>query len=170
MENCSFPCIGAWDGFHVHVATRLKVSILSSISITVVTWIQSDIPNVSFMLVDARLLCLKCLVKYNRKGQICSNILIQERGGEKSHKQLFINNYRRHNIPSICLTVEGFPREKRFKCEPKMHNVKYVFMAHVLLNNLCIVIQDPCNSRWKSHVDELSLVERNIPRTENKGH
>ena len=170
MENCSFPCIGAWDGFHVHVATRLKVSILSSISITLVTWIQSDIPNVSFMLVDARLLCLKCLVKCNRKGQICSNILIQERGGEKSHKQLFINNDRRHNIPSICLTVEGFPREKRFKCEPKMHNVKYVFMAHVLLNNLCIVIQDPCNSRWKSHVDELSLVERNIPRTENKGH
>ena len=51
-----------------------------------------------------------------------------------------------------------------------MHNVKYVFMAHVLLNNLCIVIQDPCNSRWKSHVDELSLVERNIPHTENKGH
>ena len=35
----SFPCIGVWDGFHVHVATRLKVSILSSISITLVTWI-----------------------------------------------------------------------------------------------------------------------------------
>ena len=24
IESYSFPCIGAWDGFHVHVATRLK--------------------------------------------------------------------------------------------------------------------------------------------------
>ena len=24
IENYAFPCIGAWDGFHVHVATRLK--------------------------------------------------------------------------------------------------------------------------------------------------
>ena len=24
IENYAFPCVGAWDGFHVHVATRLK--------------------------------------------------------------------------------------------------------------------------------------------------
>ena len=37
-----------------------------------------------------------------------------------------------------------------------------------LLHNLCIVRKDPCNPRWKLHVDEVSLVERYIPRTENK--
>ena len=24
IENYEFPCVGAWDGFHVHVASRLK--------------------------------------------------------------------------------------------------------------------------------------------------
>ena len=24
MENYEFPCVGAWDGFHVHVSTDLK--------------------------------------------------------------------------------------------------------------------------------------------------
>ena len=55
------------------------------------------------------------------------------------------------------------------KCESKMHKVKYVVIASVLLHNLCIARQDPCKPRWKLHVDELSLVARNIPRTENKG-
>ena len=31
-------------------------------------------------------------------------------------------------------------------------------MACVLLHNLCIARQDPCNPRWKLHVDEPSLV------------
>lgn len=42
-------------------------------------------------------------------------------------------------------------------------------MACVLLDDLCIARQDPCNPRSKLHVDKLSLVERNIPRAENKG-
>ena len=46
-----------------------------------------------------------------------------------------------------------------------MYNVKYVVMACVLLDDLCIARQDPCNPRWKLHVDKLILVERNIPRT-----
>lgn len=50
-----------------------------------------------------------------------------------------------------------------------MYNVKYVVMACVLLDDLCIARQDPCNPRWKLHVDKLILVERNIPRTKNKG-
>ena len=45
-----------------------------------------------------------------------------------------------------------------------MHNIKYVAMACMLLHNLCIARQDLCNPRWKLHVDEPSLVERNVPR------
>ena len=50
-----------------------------------------------------------------------------------------------------------------------MHNVKYVVMVCLLLHNLCIARQDLCSPRLKSHFDELGLVERNIPLTENKG-
>ena len=55
------------------------------------------------------------------------------------------------------------------KCKYKMHNVKYVVMVCLLLHNLCIARQDLCSPRLKSHFDELGLVERNIPLTENKG-
>ena len=43
------------------------------------------------------------------------------------------------------------------KCESKMHNVKYVVMACMLLQKLCIARQDPCNPQWKLNADELSL-------------
>ena len=43
------------------------------------------------------------------------------------------------------------------KCESKMHNVKYVVMACMLLHNLCIARQDPCNPQGKLNADELSL-------------
>ena len=46
------------------------------------------------------------------------------------------------------------------KCESKTHNVKYVVMTCVFLHNLCNARLDPCNPRWKLHVDELSLVEK----------
>ena len=39
IENYAFPCIGAWDGFHVHVATLLKIIIASNISIRSLTWV-----------------------------------------------------------------------------------------------------------------------------------
>ena len=28
LENWKFPCVGAWDGFHVYVSTRLKIFIV----------------------------------------------------------------------------------------------------------------------------------------------
>ena len=39
IESYTFPYIGAWDGCHVDVATRLKIIVLSSISIPLVTWV-----------------------------------------------------------------------------------------------------------------------------------
>ena len=44
------------------------------------------------------------------------------------------------------------------KCEAKLHNVKYVIMVCVLLHNLCISRNDPCNPRWKLHVDDVDDV------------
>ena len=53
------------------------------------------------------------------------------------------------------------------KCEAKLH-VKYVIMVCVLLHNLCIARNDPCNPRWELHVDELGIIAGNVHRRENK--
>ena len=29
IENYEFPCIGAWDGFHVHISSKLTTTILN---------------------------------------------------------------------------------------------------------------------------------------------
>ena len=53
------------------------------------------------------------------------------------------------------------------KCEAKLYNIKYVVMVCVLLHNLCIARNDPCNLRWKLQVDELDLIKKNVDRAEN---
>ena len=37
IENYEFPCIGAWDGFHVHISSKLTTTILN-IDIQSETW------------------------------------------------------------------------------------------------------------------------------------
>ena len=71
-------------------------------------------------------------------------------------------------LEQIYGMVKGRWRLVCNKCKYKMHNVKYVVMVCLLLHNLYIARQDLCNPRLKSYFDELSLVERNIPLTENK--
>ena len=55
-----------------------------------------------------------------------------------------------------------------YRCEAKLRNVKYILMACVMLHNLCITRNDPCNPRWKLTVDQLSLIRKNVTRSENK--
>ena len=54
------------------------------------------------------------------------------------------------------------------KIEIRKHNLKYVVMVCIMLHNLCIHIDDPCNPRWQLDVTELSLNDKNIQRSENK--
>ena len=41
-------------------------------------------------------------------------------------------------------------------------------MASAMLHNMCIVTDGPCDPRWILEVEELSLIDRNVPRNENK--
>ena len=54
------------------------------------------------------------------------------------------------------------------KIEIRKHNLKFVVMACIMLHNLCIHIDDPCNPRWQLDVTELFLNDKNIQRSENK--
>ena len=50
------------------------------------------------------------------------------------------------------------------KTEMKIYNLKYIVMACVMLHNLCIARNNPCNPRWRLTVEELGLNSADIPR------
>ena len=54
------------------------------------------------------------------------------------------------------------------KTEMKMCNLKYVVIACLMLHNLCMATNDPCNSHWRLSVEELELTNKIINRSESK--
>ena len=40
IENYGFPCVGAWDGFHVYVSTHLKTTLVSQ---NVIQYIRPEV-------------------------------------------------------------------------------------------------------------------------------
>ena len=50
-----------------------------------------------------------------------------------------------------------------------MYNLKYVIMSCVMLHNLCISVNDPCQPQWHVEVKELGLIKKDFIHTDNKG-
>ena len=50
----------------------------------------------------------------------------------------------------------------------KKYNLKYVVMSCIMLHNLCIELNDPCEPRWKLDVEELQLVDMKLKRLRSK--
>ena len=205
IENYAFPCIGGWDGFHVHVATRLKNHYSFKHKYT--------LSNMGLVGYNKRFLNLTCNApgsthdaRLLRRSKIYRDI---QAGGGLPNKSVDLGDDF-GEIPLVTIGDTAFPLfswllkafpdtrdpKKRFfntrlcgarvvtensygmlkgrwrmlykKCEAKLHNVKYVIMVCVLLHNLCIARNDPCNPRWKLHVDELGIIAGNVHRGENK--
>ena len=53
------------------------------------------------------------------------------------------------------------------KTEVRNFNLKYVVMACIMLHNLCIEHNDPCEPRWKLEVKDIELFEKPLKRTED---
>ena len=53
------------------------------------------------------------------------------------------------------------------KTEVRNFNLKYVVMACIMLHNLCIERNDPCESRWKLEVKDIELFEKPLKRTKD---
>ena len=53
--------------------------------------------------------------------------------------------------------------------ECRMYNLKYVIMSCIMLHNLCISVNDPCETRWRLEFKELGLIRKEFIRTEKKG-
>ena len=119
---------------------------------------------------------LKCLVKYDVKGisaaiprfkrgdgrnttgndrrhsilLIClavESFLREQRSKEALFQCKIVLSKSSHVTENVYGMLKGRWRLIFKKCESKMHNVKYVIMACVLLHNLYIARQDPCNQR-----------------------
>ena len=64
-----------------------------------------------------------------------------------------------------CLKVVGGFSTKKTEC--RMRNIKYIIMACILLHNLCIDLNDPCQPRWKCEVRDLTLTPKQTVRRED---
>ena len=64
-------------------------------------------------------------------------------------------------------TLKGCWRLIYTKCECKLHNMKDIIMAAVLLHNLCIHTNDPCK-RWKISVENLEFTDKSVCRKESR--
>ena len=46
--------------------------------------------------------------------------------------------------------------------ECRMYNLKYVVISCIMLYNLSISVNDPCESRWRLEVKELCLIKKTL--------
>ena len=46
--------------------------------------------------------------------------------------------------------------------ECRMYNLKYVIMSCIMLHNLCISVNDPCEPRWRLEVKELGVIKKDL--------
>ena len=206
LENYGFPCVAAWDGFHVCWCTKLKnhYSFKKKYTVNNMGMIGQ---NKRFLAAtigapgnthDARLL---------RKTRVFKDI-VSNRAIPNRHINLG-NGFG--EIPLVTIGDSAFPRfpwlikgydeksknpKERYynirmrsarvvtencygmlkgrwrilykQSEMRKHNLKYVIMACIMLHNLCIHLNDPCEPRWILSVAQLGLHEKDILRQESK--
>ena len=54
------------------------------------------------------------------------------------------------------------------KTECQLFILRYVVMACIVLNKLCIEISDSCQPRWRLEVDDLDLIRKRLRRVQDK--
>ena len=64
-------------------------------------------------------------------------------------------------------TLKGHWRILYKYIEMRTFNLKYVFMACIMLHNLCIELNDPCKPRWKLDIQNIDLIEKSVMQDED---
>ena len=206
IENYEFPCIGAWDGFHVFTATKLKnyYNFKNRYSISNMGLVSYNKRFLNLAVGapgsthDARLLRHTNVYKEIMDGKVLPNKVINlgdnygeiplvtigdsafprfpwllkaYRENTPDEKERYYNT-KLHSARVVTENAYGMLKGRwrilYKKTEMKLYNLKYVVMACVMLHNLCIATNDPCNPRWKLSVEELELLSRTIKRSESK--
>ena len=205
LEDWEFPCVGAWDGFHVYINCQLRnfYSFKKCCSIT----------NMGLVAANKRFLW----AGVGAPGSMHDSTILQssdifnsiERGHVLPNQVLKLPEYGK--VPFVTVGDSAFPprswllkaftvptkdaKEKRFnnksrtarvvsehaygmlkgrwriiykKTECRRRNIKVIIMACIVLHNICIARNDPCNPRWKLEVNKLHLIRKATKRTKNK--
>ena len=197
IENYGFPCIGAWDGFHVSVSTKLKnfYSFKKRYTISNMGLIGHNklflaaTVNAPGSTHDARLLQSSKVLpnKSINLGDKFGEIPLVTVGDSafpryawlvkgfsdttRNEKERLFNEKLRSArvVTENCYgMLKGRWRILYKKTDVKLVNVKYVTLLCILLHNLCIAVKDPCKPRWRLSVQELQLDDSIFDRQENK--
>ena len=174
LENWEFPCVGAWDGFHVYVSTKLKnyFSFKKRYSVSSMGFIAS---NKRFLWAavgapgsvhDSRLLKSRDLFAEIQQGHVFQ-ILCYEQGSTGTYRsqRLVIQHFHAMKIQEIqeCKEhaygmLKGRWRILYKKTECKLKNIRHVIMACIALHNICIARDNPCRPRWRLDIEKLHLI------------
>ena len=192
-ENYEFPCVGAWDGFHVYVSSQLKsyFSFKKRYSISNMGLVAH---NKRFLYAavgapgstrDARLLRHTSLFKDIVSGDAIPDQqlelgdfgtwqfawLLKAYDDRTNDPQQCFFNKCLHSARVVCENAYGILKGRwRIlfkKTEVRNFKLKYVVMACIMLHNLCIERNDPCEPRWKLEVKDIELFEKPLKRTED---
>ena len=205
IENYEFPCVGAWDGFHVYVSSKIK-SYFSFKKRYTMSSMGLVGYNKRFLFAavgapgsthDARM--LKSTRMYHRilNGDVLPNrAMYLDGSGEIPLVTVGDSALPRHPWLLKCYNEETRDPQQRYfnkklcsarvvtenaygmlkgrwrilykKTECRMFNLKYIIMAAIMLHNLCISYNDPCEPRWRLEVRELALFRKDVVRREDK--
>ena len=206
IENYHFPCVAAWDGFHVFIGSNLKnhYSFKKRYSVSNMGLVSYnkrflaacvDAPGSTH---DSRLLQHTKIFNEIVAGRVLPNrgIDLGERGeiplvtvgdcafprhswllkpypdtpSNNEKKKLFNIKLRSARVVTEnCYgMLKGRWRILYKTVEVKKHNVKYVIMSCIMLHNLCIEMNDPCNPRWILKVKELGMKNKWTSRGEDR--
>ena len=205
IENYEFPCVGAWDGFHVYVSSKIK-SYFSFKKRYTMSSLGLVGYNKSFLYAAVGAPGSTHDVRMLRSTRLYQPILNGEMFPEKA-----MTLEGSGNIPLVTIGDSAFPRhpwllkgynenttdnQQRYlnkklysarvvtenaygilkgrwrilykKTECRLHNLKYIITSCIMLHNLCIKHNDPCQPRWRLEVKELSLMTKRTTRVEDK--
>ena len=195
LENYEFPCVGAWDGFHVYVSSKLKsyFSFKKRCS-------MSNPGLVSYS--KTFLYCAVGAPGSTHDERMCNFAIYQKivTGHVGEHGKIplvtvgdttFLKHAwlikvfhedtsdRRENFFNkklcsarvVCENAYGMLKGrfrilyKRTEC--RLFNLKYIVMASVMLHNLCIDVNDRCIQHCRLNVKNISLIREQVEKRED---
>ncbi len=201
IENYEFPCIGAWDGFHVYVGSKLKsyFSFKKRYSMSSL-WLVGHNKRFLYAAVgapgsthDGRILRTSRLYQEIVAGKVIPNKGVDLQGsGHIPLVTVADSAFPKHSWLLKAYTDETTDPQQRFfnkklrsarvvtenaygmlkgrwrflfkQTECRMFNLKYIIMVCIMLHNICIAQNDPCEPRWRLTVKNLSLINKNLSK------
>ena len=134
LENCEFPCVGAWDGFHVYINNQLK----NYFSFKK----RCSMMNLGLIGYNKRFL----YAAVGAPGSTHDARLLKE-------SSIYSDIINGNVIPERVVQLGDFGEI------PLVTNTSiYIVMACITLYNLYIEISDPSQPRWRLEVDDLVIL------------